>query len=151
MSDLRALVADVLAELGWPHAADDEHDRLVVPVRGEHGIWECRIVVLDDTRELLVFSLLPIEVPAERRAAVGEALHRANWGLVVGNFEMDVDGGEVRFRTSLSAEGAVLSGALVRTVLEANVQITGAYLRAIADVADGDAEPAAAIAAVDAA
>ena len=31
---------------------------------------------------------------------VSEVLVRANWGLSVGNFEIDVSDGEVRFKTS---------------------------------------------------
>jgi hypothetical protein len=148
-SDLRALVADVLAEMEWPHAPDEEADRLLIPVRGESGIWECHVIVLDDEREVLVLSMLPVDVPPERRAAVAEAINRANYGLRLGNFEMDHDDGEVRFRTSVNLDGAVLSGAVIRTLLEANAQITDAYLSALGGVADGSAEPADAIAAAE--
>ncbi len=40
--------------------------------------------------------------PVKRRAEVAEYLHRANYGMIYGKFELDYDDGEVIFRMSLN-------------------------------------------------
>lgn len=40
--------------------------------------------------------------PVKRRAEIAEYLHRANYGLVYGHFEMDYDDGEVLFKMSVN-------------------------------------------------
>ena len=117
---------------------------------GHSGEWDLRIYVLEDTRRVLALSVLPLNVPEERRGAMCETLNRANFGLVVGNFELDMDSGEVRCRTAVDLEGAVLSPSLLRHVLQANVEITDTYHPAIMRVAFGEQAPAEAVAAVEA-
>lgn len=43
---------------------------------------------------------VPVAVPVDRRAAVGEFLLRVNYSLRLGSFELDFHDGEVRFRIS---------------------------------------------------
>ena len=65
-------------------------------------------------------------------------MNRINYGLLLGNFEMDYDEGEVRFRTSLMAEGS-----LTHEVLDRYIQMPAAMLDRYAPglaaiVADGE-------------
>ncbi|MGC8990924.1 MAG: YbjN domain-containing protein [Verrucomicrobiia bacterium] len=48
-----------------------------------------------------IMVTLPVNMPAERRAAVGELLHRLNYDLRIGTFEFSYDDGEVRFHVSV--------------------------------------------------
>lgn len=48
-----------------------------------------------------IMAILPVAMPAERRAAVGELLHRLNYDLRIGAFEFCYDDGEVRFHVSV--------------------------------------------------
>src|SRR5699024_2156839 len=49
---------------------------------------------------MLFLTYLPMKVAEDKRAAVSEYLTRANYGLHVGNFEMDMEDGEVRYKTT---------------------------------------------------
>lgn len=55
-----------------------------------------------------------MNVPEDRRLALAEFLTRANYGLFIGNFEMDWQDGEVRYKTSIDVAGDRLSTALVQ-------------------------------------
>jgi len=41
-------------------------------------------------------------------------LTRANYGMMIGNFEMDFTDGEIRYKTSIDVEGDKLSSALIK-------------------------------------
>jgi len=81
---------------------------------------------------------------------VGVALYltRANYGLVIGNFELDLDDGEVRLKASIDVEGATLTEALVDHLVIAGAVTTDRYIPGLQAVIDG-VSARDAIAAVD--
>lgn len=54
------------------------------------------IQTLDNT--ILSYAVLNNKAPAEHINGVSEFLHRANYGLVYGNFEIDFEDGEIRYK-----------------------------------------------------
>jgi len=84
---------------------------------------------------------------------VAELLTRANYGMLIGNFELDLDDGEIRYKTSIDMEGLVplsaedrsVSKLLWKSLVYANVLTSDQYLPAIKSVVEGHAEPAEAL------
>ena len=68
---------------------------------------------------------------------MAEFLTRANHGLYIGNFELDLEDGSVRFKTSLELADVELTAGLFDRLLTVNLRETTRHLRAIAAVADG--------------
>ena len=104
--------------------------------RGEHGVYP--VLVYARAPFLICIASFRQTVPDARRLEAAEYLHRINDGLLLGNFEMDYDEGEVRFRTSLMAEGS-----LTHEVLDRYIQMPAAMLDRYAPglaaiVADGE-------------
>lgn len=104
--------------------------------RGEHGVYP--VLVYARAPFLICIASFRQTVPDARRLETAEYLHRINYGLLLGNFEMDYDEGEVRFRTSLMAEGS-----LTHEVLDRYIQMPAAMLDRYAPglaaiVADGE-------------
>ena len=104
--------------------------------RGEHGVYP--VLVYARAPFLICIASFRQTVPDARRPEAAEYLHRINYGLLLGNFEMDYDEGEVRFRTSLMAEGS-----LTHEVLDRYIQMPAAMLDRYAPglaaiVADGE-------------
>ena len=140
MSELQSFAGLVLGffeDQDWPVAEIEPEELYETAFEGEHGVWPCRIHCYDTDRRLVFISAFPGVVAEDRRGAVGELCNRANFGLAVGNFELDVDGGEVRFRTSLDATEAWPGAELVRNVVVANVLTFDQYLPAIEAVLQG--------------
>lgn len=51
--------------------------------------------------KLIIKLLLPIKADEADRAKVGEFLHRANYGLMIGNFDFDFSDGEISYRVPI--------------------------------------------------
>lgn len=127
----------------WPIMESDP-GVLETAFEGTATVWPLRIHVFEEDVRAVFVSAFPSAIPDEQRAAVGEFCNRANFGLAVGNFEVDLDGGEVRFRTSVDVEGSTLDTAIVRNVVVANVMTMDRYASALIAVLEG-ADPAAAV------
>lgn len=59
-----------------------------------------RAVIANPTH-VLFYSYFPVPISAEKRAAAAEFIARANYNLHDGNFEMDMNDGEVRYKACL--------------------------------------------------
>lgn len=123
-------------------------DLFVSQVAISSGQWPLFIALRRAEEQVIVHSILPVEVPSARREAVALYLTRANFGLVLGNFEMDLDGTDVRYKTSLDIEGGTLTAPLLDHLVMANVVTVDRYLAGLRAVIGG-ADPAAEIAAIE--
>ncbi len=147
MSDQAAfadLVVGFFEEQSWPVVEIEPGELFETAFEGEHGVWPCRIHSYEVDRRLVFVSAFAGIVPEDDRPAMGEFCNRANFGLAIGNFELDHDGGEVRFRTSLDAAESAADVELVRNVVVANVITFDQYLPGIEAVLAG-VDPADAI------
>lgn len=141
MSDLLARASSDFAARGWPSAPVDEPRAVEV----RHG-WSAspfRSYAQDklDGAIFVYYSLVPERAPPERREAVLRYLARVNFSLLVGAFEMDLDDGEVRLRTSIDLHGAAMTDELMGGVVYPNHQAMIDYLRGLLSVIRGDQGP----------
>ncbi|MBP8974021.1 MAG: YbjN domain-containing protein, partial [Anaerolineae bacterium] len=84
------------------------------------------------------------------RPAVAEFLTRANFGLRIGNFELDYHDGEVRYKTSLDFEDEKLTPALIRNAVYPAVTTMDRYLPGLMKVVYGGRTPYEAIEEIEA-
>jgi hypothetical protein len=66
----------------------------------ENGRFDVYIDVRPEQEQLLIFTVFPSIVPQSLRMRVSEFITRANYGLIVGNFEMDFSDGELRYKVT---------------------------------------------------
>lgn len=116
---------------------------------GNNGKWTCYAQAREAEQQFVFYSVLPINVPEEHRPAIAEFITRANYGMILGNFEMDFSDGEVRYKTSIDVEGASLVPPLIRQIVYANVVITDRYLPGLMRVIYGGLSPLEAIKSVE--
>src|SRR5438105_2189180 len=81
---------------GWPAFEMPDGNTLQVNFQGRHGNWACYAQAREESSQLVFYSICPMSAPEAKRARVVEYITRANYGLIIGNFEMDVDDGEIR-------------------------------------------------------
>jgi hypothetical protein len=129
------------------------HDRALglvrLPYQGRAGQWNVIVKVDAAPAQLTVYSLLPLKAPEALRASTSEAVQRANWGLPHGNFEFDVDDGELRFKTSAFVTAAEGDVATLEALLLANTATVDRYLPAFTAVIVQGANAREAIAGAD--
>ncbi len=112
---------------------------------GKNGDLRCYAIVRVDLEEFLFYAVAPVKVPEEVRVAVSEYLTRANYGLRIGNFELDYSDGEVRYKSSLDFEGQSLTSELIRNAIYPAVHTMDRYLPGLLRVSFGGATPHEAI------
>lgn len=145
--ELARALASYLRSRPW-RSGEVGPDLFVSQVAVTSGQWPLFISLRRAEEQIIVHSVLPVEVPPTRREAAALYLTRANFGLVLGNFEMDLDGTDVRYKTSLDIEGGTLTAALLDHLVMANVVTVDRYLAGLRAVVGG-ADPAAEIAAIE--
>ena len=128
---LSALVLEFLDQEGWPYEELKTHGAFRVQIDGNTGRWPCIAVKNEAEDQLVVYGVCPFPVIAERRIAMAELLTRANFGLPTGSFELDLDDGELRFRTSIDFEDAVIDPKLIRNLFYINVAVMDQHLPAL--------------------
>ena len=89
----------------------------------EAGTWTMLVWIDEATRICAVYAVAPEPVPAERRAEVAQYLVERNYYLNVGAFEMDLEDGEVRLRTSFDATHATFDEAVFVNLVASNLHL----------------------------
>jgi hypothetical protein len=102
--------------------------------------------------ELTAYCLAPVRVnvsDAKQRLRVMEYLTRANYGLALGNFEMDLADGEIRFKSFLPSGMMAPPMDVIASVIEAGPLHWGIYGDGLLAVMAGKLTPRRAIADVE--
>lgn len=120
-------------------AVDEENHILSVRYRHEEDEWIFVGTIEEDGPILTLFSRAPENCPIARRAAMCELLIRLNFGMTHGGFDMDLDDGEIRFRTGVDLAGYELSPSMVQALTNYNLASMATYLPALRAVIDGGA------------
>jgi hypothetical protein len=128
----------------YPRRIDGKH-AYSMSYSGKHGDLRCYAIIRVDLEEFLFYAVAPVKVPEEVRTAISEFLTRANYGLRIGNFELDYSDGEVRYKSSLDFEGQNLTPELIRNAIYPAVHTMDRYLPGLLRVSFGGATPHEAI------
>jgi hypothetical protein len=149
MGEILDIATTFFKEDGWPFQQLEGQPILQIGFQGDNGQWTCFAQAREEQAQFVFYSVCAAKAPEARRPALAEFLTRANYGLIIGNFELDWGDGEVRYKTSLDVEGDRLTPALVKQMTYANVVMMDRYLPGIMRVIYGDVPPAQAIAEID--
>lgn len=109
MADLQAQAKKVYATMvralkakDWHFREDAEKLTIVSSCTGD-DIDMNFIIEVDADREVITFlSSMPFKAPEEKRVDVAIAVCVANYGMVNGSFDFDINDGEIRFRLTTS-------------------------------------------------
>lgn len=135
---LLAHLTKVFREKNWGFSKVAGLPVIVSELTGPLGSWTLSIQVVEGANLVLLYTICPFTIAAERRPGVSELLTRLNHGLTLGNFELDLTDGEVRFKTSLAVGNEGLSEALLERLIRASGRGMQAFLPAIEAVARGN-------------
>ncbi len=130
---------------GFGYRRLGDHQAVEMGVVGENGSYRL-IVVIDSERSIVRFlTILEGKVPDARRRDVMEYLTRANYGLLLGNFELDLSDGEVRFKTAVDTEDQEFTYVQYQNLLYVSVAMMDRYFPGLQKVLQGTHDPVAAI------
>jgi hypothetical protein len=129
----------IFVENDWPFSEVRGAQVLVSDLSGPLGTWKFYAQVVEEQDLILLYSVCPLRVPAERRPEVSQFLTGANYGLAAGNFELDFEDGEIRYKTVLPSYGDGLDAAVLKRLVRSNGMAMEAYLPGIGAVITGTA------------
>ncbi len=112
-----------------------------IDFESEYGELSCLAQIEPEIELFRWYVFLPGTVAAEARLPVAEYLTRVNFGLPVGNFELDFEDGEVRFKVSMDIEGGELTPTQVNNTIATSLQTVDMYQQGLLAVAGGQLTP----------
>lgn len=148
MSTQIDVLETVMKQNGWPYTQVDE-DTIRFDVIGQAGNWVAYAKFFEQGQMMMVFSMCTSLTPANKLVAMAEFITRANFGLKIGNFELDFNDGEVRFKTSVRFVGQENREAAIEQLITANVLTMDEYLPGLMALLHGGVSPTEAIALVE--
>ena len=133
----------------WKYSVVEEDTILRLGFSGKNGNWQCYAQAKEEAEQCTFYSICPVKTPEGKRLEMAEFITRANYGLILGNFELDFDDGEIRYKTSIDVEDDRLSSALMKHLVYANILTMDQYMPGIMAVLYAGTEPARAVAEIE--
>ena len=149
MNQLLDACVKFFQEDDWPHEVAEGAPLVRSRYAGSNGNVDCWFQVREEQGHIIFYSRCPINAPEGKRAAIAEFITRANYGLYIGNFEMDYSDGEIRYKTSADVEETVIGNTFLKNLTYMNLSIMNRYLPGIMKVIYSDTSPADAIVEVE--
>lgn len=127
----------VFGENGWPYSEVRGAPVLLADLSGPAGRWSFYAQAVEEKDLILLYSICPERVPEARRLDVSRFLTEANYGLAAGNFELDFEDGEVRYKTVLHLQGDELDGLVLKRLVRSNGIAVESYLPSLGSLIAG--------------
>jgi hypothetical protein len=116
---------------------------VVAPVDVAHGTLLCEAHA--DESRLIIKSLYPFTVPVSERLLLAEFVARANRRIGLGTLTVDLDDGEIEFKTAMALGGDGWDSAVVGSIMEQQFHAADRWLPGVAATCFADFSPRAAL------
>jgi hypothetical protein len=129
-TDLLSLAHAVLLQEGTSPSVAASGAALVYPIDGDNGSWHG---VIEERMHdvIIVYSLVPVELPVARVVELLELTVRLNRDLGISNFDLDLDGGDFALRTGIDLRTSNDPAESIRHAIHANAETLDDHLGAI--------------------
>jgi hypothetical protein len=117
----QTLVESFLHEEGLKYTVLKDGAILGFRMSGEKGKFDCFVTFDEKDDFILVHSLCGFNTPQEKRAEMAELLTRINFVIKIGNFELDFEDGEIRFKTSIRISPDEVSNEIIKHLILTNI------------------------------
>jgi hypothetical protein len=144
-SEFRNPLSDLAAffqRRNWMIKIDYDDPGIHTTYSGNNGQFNCFAKLRLEQSQLVFYSIFPIRTPLEKRKSMAEFITRANFGMVIGNFELDFSDGEVRYKSSVDFEEIGLPDKMLENLIHANILTMDRYLSGLYAIIYSDRDPA---------
>lgn len=115
------------------------------------GIQHVALLLDADAPLLAVYVTLELPEPSRHVDSLAKAAARANYGLLPGCFEIDVETGETRYRSALYQFSETLGTREVAQLVSEALMMTKTYAPAFQKIVTSNADPVEAVAEIESA
>lgn len=130
---------------GWNFRQIEGEPVFITDFVGDNGEWRCYAFADEESEQFIFYSICPIKPPKNKRQAVADLLTRINYGMPIGNFELNFVDGDIRYKTSIHVQNDRLSSALIKHVVYNNLVMMDEYLPSIMKVIYSNVPPELAV------
>jgi len=141
MTGLFSILIDYMEEEEWKYEILEGETIIRFHFKGSAGRLLCYGEVDEEKSWLIFYSYMPVNATPEKMTEVAEFVTRANRGMRIGNFELDFDDGEVRYKTSIDVEGGDLTSKMIDNLLRANLSTINRYFAGLMELIYGNQPP----------
>ncbi len=146
--EIMEAVKNFLDEDGWRYSIESDKGvfRFGVNLRGK--LKNVQYLVGINERDYNVYAVSPLSADQdepEQIAKMAEFVCRANYGLKDGNFELDCDDGELRYKCYMNCNGVIPTREMIGTSIRCPAAMFERYSKGIMQILFGDMSPADAI------
>ena len=136
MSDLFDQINEMLDDSDYDFQVADSDEVLRLAIETDEGRWMTYVRVMS-RGPCVLYGKPEFDVPAEHRQTVSDFITRVNFGILVGNFELDFEDGECRFKTAFDSDHGRVPASIFVNALESNLANMQKYLPSIENIANG--------------
>ena len=138
MTMIKTTVINYLDKQGWHHQQMQDRETVTLNLRTDISNYRLAFDFKEELDLVILYVLHEQNVIESKRSEVAEYLTRANYGIVLGNYEMDFTDGEIRYKVSIDVEDGVLSEAMVENMISASIASVDRYFSGLMAIQYGD-------------
>ena len=142
-------VDEYLASQEWRYEFDGEEGIFRFGMSLDNRMHSCRMAIKVGEDVFTSYAIAPVGADADSMLAVNSFITRANYGLKLGNFELDHRDGELRYKSSHFCGRELPSLEVVERVVDVSFQMWQTYGDGLLNVIFAGAEPAQEIARIE--
>jgi len=132
------IIKDFLKSQQWQYTKVDGKNVLLFGIGGKNGNFQCIADLIEDEKRFIFFTVCGANTPTDKRQIMLELLNFLNYRLFFGNFEMDLEDGEIRFRTSISFNNIEVNQNFIEELIMTGITIMDKSLPSLVGVMFGD-------------
>lgn len=149
MESLYTSVINFFIQDDWNYTEVEEGRAFKVAVDLDNSNYNCYVIINEEKRNFKFYSISPVKVPENKYTEMAEFFTRANYGMNLGNFEMDFRDGEIRYKTSIYLADNELDFPIIKRMVYANLSTMDDYFPGMIKVIYAEASPEDAICEVE--
>ena len=131
-------IVEFFKQQEWQFTTIEDKTIALLGISGKKGKFQCVADVREDEKKFIFLSICGANVPENKRIQVNELLTRLNFGIFLGNFEMDFEDGEIRFKTSIYFGNSILSSEIIENLILSNISTMDSSLEGIMSMIYGN-------------
>ena len=114
MENVIVAISSFFDSMKWKYSYDDKRSIFSTGISMQGSIGNIILKILVKETTYTVYAILNNKAEPKFFSQISEYLHRANFCLLNGNFEIDYSDGEIRYKTFVNFEDIILSEGIIR-------------------------------------
>jgi len=121
------------------HTISDDGQTIETSFTGDSGLFKVYVALWgDDPLTLLAGACIPVIVPEKHRLAMAEAIARANCGMFIGGFRLDMGTGVLAFKADMPVADGTVTEEQLHALLVSAMGLADTYFPAFLRLIYGD-------------